>query len=271
MMDHISDRSPERELARLFREEREGWDREAGRARLVEACVTACEAEAAALGRRGPEASLLAFLAAQARFTPSGAWVAIAAVGALAVVGAGAGADGPAAFQALSSAGGLIALVCLVGVTRSKPSGMGELESSCPFNAVSVSFARLLLFGVASALVLALGSASAGAQGLGAARALALMAAPYLTACAGGLMCARRAAGPDAGGAAVAWASSVTAASALLFYAAPVAYAAASAWAWCLACLASGFWCASEVRAWLGEGVRGFAPRRGDVRSPLDI
>ena len=103
------------------------------------------------------------------------------------------------------------------------------------------------------------------------ARALALMAAPYLTACAGGLMCARRAAGPDAGRAAVAWASSVTAASALLFYAAPVAYAAASAWAWCLACLASGFWCASEVRAWLGEGARGFAPRRGDVRSPLDI
>jgi len=56
-----------------------------------------------------------------------------------------------------------------------------------------------------------------------------------------------------------------------LFYTAPVAYAAASAWAWCLACLASGFWCASEVRAWLGEGARGFAPRRGDVRSPLDI
>ena len=28
MMDHIPDRSPERELARLFREEREGWDRE---------------------------------------------------------------------------------------------------------------------------------------------------------------------------------------------------------------------------------------------------
>lgn len=161
--------------------------------------------------------------------------------------------------------------MCLVGVTRSKPFGMGELESSCPFNAVSVSFARLLLFGVASALVLALGSASAGAQGLGAARALALMAAPYLTACAGGLMCARRAAGPDAGRAAVAWASSVTAASALLFYAAPVAYAAASAWAWCLACLASGFWCASEVHAWLGEGARGFAPRREDVRSPLDI
>lgn len=270
MMDHIPDRSPERELARLFREEREGWDREAGRTRLVEACVAACEAEAAALGRR-TEASLLAFLAAQARFTPPGAWVAIAAVGALAVAGTGVGADGPAAFQALSSAGGLLALVCLVGVTRSKPFGMGELESSCPFNAVSVSFARLLLFGVASALVLALGSASAGAQGLGAARALALMAAPYLTACAGGLMCARRAAGPDAGRAAVAWASSVTAASALLFYVAPVAYAAASAWAWCLACLASGFWCASEVRAWLGEGARGFAPRRGDVRSPLDI
>ena len=185
MMDHIPDRSPERELARLFREEREGWDREAGRARLVEACVAACEAEAAALGRRRPEASLLAFLAAQARFTPPGAWVAIAAVGALAVAGTGVGADGPVAFQALSSAGGLLALVCLVGVTRSKPFGMGELESSCPFNAVSVSFARLLLFGVASALVLALGSASAGAQGLGAARALALMAAPYLTACAG--------------------------------------------------------------------------------------
>lgn len=53
-MDHIPDRSPERELARLFREEREGWDREAGRARLVEACVAACEAEAAALGRRRP-------------------------------------------------------------------------------------------------------------------------------------------------------------------------------------------------------------------------
>ena len=64
---------------------------------------------------------------------------------------------------------------------------------------------------------------------------------------------------------------SMAAASALLFYAAPAAYAAASAWAWCLVCLASGFWCASEVRAWLGEGARGFAPRRGDVRSPLDI
>lgn len=259
MMDHIPDRSLERELARLFREEREGWDREAGRARRVEACAAACEAEAAARGRAEPRASPLVFLAAQARFTPPGAWVAIAAVGALAV----AGTDGPAAFQALSSAGGLLALVCLVGVTRSKPFGMGELESSCPFNAVSVSFARLLLFGAPSALVLALGSASAGAQGLGAARALALMGAPYLTACAGGLMCARRAAGPDARGAAVAWASSVTAASALLFYAAPAAYAAASAWAWCLACLASGSWCASEVRAWLGEGARGFAPRHG--------
>ncbi len=135
MMDHIPDRSPERELARLFREEREGWDREAGRARLVEVCVAACEAEAAALGRRGPGVSLSlpAFLAAQARFPPPGAWVAIAAVGALAVAGTGVGADGPAAFQALSSAGGLLALVCLVGVTRSKPSGMGELESSCPF------------------------------------------------------------------------------------------------------------------------------------------
>ncbi|MFR8957214.1 MAG: hypothetical protein ACLVHL_06595, partial [Collinsella intestinalis] len=87
-MDHIPDRSPERELACLFRKEREGWDREAGRARLVEACVAACEAEAAALGRRGPGASLLAFLAAQARFTPPGAWVAIAAVGVLAVAGA---------------------------------------------------------------------------------------------------------------------------------------------------------------------------------------
>ena len=53
MMDHIPDRSPGRELARLFREEREGWDREADRARLVEACVAACEAEAAALERRG--------------------------------------------------------------------------------------------------------------------------------------------------------------------------------------------------------------------------
>lgn len=271
MMDHIPDRSLEGELARLFREEREGWDWEAGRARRVEACVAACQAEAAARGRGEASASLPAFLTAQARFTPPGAWVAIAAVGVLAVAGAWAGADGPAAFQALSCAGGLLALVCLVGVTRSKTFGMGELESSCPFNAVSVSFARLLIFGAPSALVLALGLASAGTQGLGASRALALMAAPYLTACAGGLMCARRAAGPDAMGAAVAWASSVTAASALLFYAAPAAYAAASAWAWYLACLASGSWCASEVRAWLGEGARGFAPLRGDGRSPLNI
>ena len=136
MMDHIPDRSPERELARLFREEREGWDREADRARLVEACVAACEAEAAALERRGAGASLPAFLAAQARFTPPGVWIAIASVGVLAVAGAGAGPDGPAAFQALSSAGGLLALfvvfviMYMVGIDQWVCIGFGVVSAS---------------------------------------------------------------------------------------------------------------------------------------------
>ncbi|MFR3450272.1 MAG: hypothetical protein ACLTSX_00015 [Collinsella sp.] len=82
MMDHIPDRSPERELARLRscgRSARAGT--EAAVARL-------CRGPRRRLrrprrppsGGGRPAASLLAFLAAQARFTPPGASVAIAAV-----------------------------------------------------------------------------------------------------------------------------------------------------------------------------------------------
>lgn len=254
----------ERELLALYRSDRDLLLTEEGssrRSKLIEECVRACESELTLEGNvTSPHMQLGGFLCAQVRFTRPVVWAAFALVALLTVVASHLETDGPLGSQALSAAGGMTALVCLASVTRSKPFGMGELEAACPFNAVSVAVARLLLMGLASALVLATGAVASGIEGTGVVRALLLMGAPYLIACAGGLMCARLVSSPDARGAAISWASAVTVVGAMLFYAAPSAYAQTSVWVWALACAVAGAWCAREVRSWVGASATGFIP-----------
>lgn len=252
----------ERQLSALYRSDRKSFLSEqgpVGRAECIKACLSACEVERCLDSDViSPHMQLRGFLYSQVRFTPRVVWIAFVLIAWLAVAAVRVESEAMLSSQVLSASGGLMALICLVSVTRSKPFDMGELEASCPFNAVSVVFARLVLLGLASAAVIAMASVVSGLEGVGAVRALLLMGAPYLIACAGGLMCARRVSSSDARGAAIAWAFAVAAMGAMIFYAAPSAYEQTSTWIWALSCAASGAWFFHELRAWIESCSTGF-------------
>ena len=263
------DKALEQELAALYRFRRAATPGASEGAR--EACIAACEdavratarASARAAGGTAHESAAIrlrisSFMRAQLRFVRPATWAAFVLVAVLVVIGCRIGGTAPAAPQLLSMAGGLLALICLTNVTRAKAFGMAELEGSCPFNAVAVVLARLFVMGAASVAVLAVGAFSTGMQGADAAQALLWMGAPYLVACAGGLMCARRAVSCNARTAAAVWSAGVAAVSALLFFAAPAAYASAAFWVWAAVCAGAGLWCAGEIRAWVVESGSGF-------------
>lgn len=237
-----------------------GADRDA----CVAACVRAFEDALDARDRRAsPQMQATGFLRAQLRFVRPATWAAFALIAALVAVGCLAGGGVVFAPQLLSTAGAFLALACVANVTRARAFGMAELEDACPFNAVSVVLARLLLMGVASVAVFAVGGVASGVQGADAVQAVLWMGAPYLVACAGGLMCARCAASPDARGAAIAWTAGVAAASTALYFVVPAAYASAVVWVWGLTCFAAGLWCIFEVRAWVAESAGCFARESG--------
>lgn len=255
-----------RALGALYRAERASWEAVEGAERpdRIAACVRACEEELAVRAQTDTDRVQTArFLRVQMRFVTPGTWASFALI----AVGAAAGGcllgDPISRAQLLSAAGGFLSLTCLANVTRAKAHGMAELEGACRFNAVAVTCARLLVMGLASAAVVAAGCLAWGAQGVDVMRGLSMMGASYLVACAGGLMCARRAASANARVAAVTWAAGVTAASSALLFAAPTTYAATSTWIWAFACTAALAWCALEVRAWVAASASGFLVRTG--------
>ena len=148
--------------------------------------------------RPGP----LEVVAAQVRRIGAAAWV---LHGALVLVVAVLALSGAPVDSAVGAVGAALALASLTEVTRSRSSGMVELEAACAVNAQAVACARALVLGCADALaLLALSLASVG--GPGAWTALAQALAPYLAAFGAGLLAARRvasaAAPPGPGGAA---------------------------------------------------------------------
>lgn len=255
-------RSLERDLRALYAAERDELRASQGddaRTDLMAACVSACEHEAEQM-RGAPvddRALVRSFARAQLRFIPRSTWAGLAGLALLVAMGANVlGAH--ALPQLFSAAGSLLALICLVNVTRSRGFGMAELESSCRFNAVSVVLARMFAMGVASAAILAVAACSLGTVGVDALRCLLWMGAPYLIACAGGLACARRAASCDARTAAVTWSAGIVAISVAFYLVAPGAYASTALWLWALTCASAAAWLIVEVRAWIAASASGF-------------
>lgn len=258
-------RAIEHDLRMWYRAQREEYMRDAhawsddGK----DACIKACEAELEALSRlRAPRVSGCVFVARQLRFVNLGTWVALTVLAMAAAWGGviGSGARDVAAPMLPTLSGALLALVFLSNATRSKAFGMAEIEASCRFNAVAVACARMLVVGVACVAVLVVGTCVSSLDGgRAAARTLMWMATPYALACAGGLMCARRAASVNAQVAAFVWAGSVTAGSAMLVACVPGAFAAAAEGLWMAACLACALWCAVEMRAWIRSVAEGCA------------
>lgn len=172
-------RSLERDLRALYAAERDELRASQGddaRTDLMAACVSACEHEAEQM-RGAPvddRALVRSFARAQLRFIPRSTWAGLAGLALLVAMGANVlGAH--ALPQLFSAAGSLLALICLVNVTRSRGFGMAELESSCRFNAVSVVLARMFAMGVASAAILAVAACSLGTVGVDALRCLLWM------------------------------------------------------------------------------------------------
>lgn len=256
-----------RDLGDLYRRQRAADPLAAdGRDAHMAECVLICEKELASLDR-APDSrkQAMGFLRTQMRFVRPATWAAFALIAAFVAVVCRMQDGAVSSPQLLSTAGALLALTCLMSVTRAKAFGMAELESACPFNAVSVALAHLLMMGAASALVLVIGALSLGDQG--AVQGVLWMGAPYLVACAGGLMCARRASSADSRTAAMVWAACAVAVSALLYFAAPSAYASAVVWVWALVFAGAGVWCVAEVRAWIACSAGGFVSQLSPTRA----
>ena len=257
-------RELERELEAQYASSREAMREmsEAEREDRLLVCVQACERELdKAEGARGDRALVLGFARAQLRFVTPATWAAFACLAAAVMVGMRV-ANGAFVPELSSAAGALLACACVANVTRARAFGMAELEGSCRFNAVSVVLARMVMMGIASAIVFAAAGCSSAARETHMAGALMWMGAPYLVSCAGGLMCARRVASVDARGAAMVWSAGVVGVAAMLNQVAPRAYLATSAWVWALACLCAAVVLALEVRAWVAASACGFAERR---------
>ena len=201
--------------------------------------------------RPGP----LEVVAAQVRRIGAAAWV---LHGALVLVVAVLALSGAPVDSAVGAVGAALALASLTEVTRSRSSGMVELEAACAVNAQAVACARALVLGCADALaLLALSLASVG--GPGAWTALAQALAPYLAAFGAGLLAARRVASggatPAAGGAAGGGCAAGVARRGLC----PAAFAPASALAWWLAAALALAFAALEARSWLRAAESAFA------------
>ena len=201
--------------------------------------------------RPGP----LEVVAAQVRRIGAAAWV---LHGALVLVVAVLALSGAPVDSAVGAVGAALALASLTEVTRSRSSGMVELEAACAVNAQAVACARALVLGCADALaLLALSLASVG--GPGAWTALAQALAPYLAAFGAGLLAARRVAAAAAAPAAVVAAVGVCAACVALRGLCPAAFAPASALAWWLAAALALAFAALEARSWLRAAESAFA------------
>lgn len=215
------------------------------------ALVEAVARELARPVRPGP----LEVVAAQVRRIGAAAWV---LHGALVLVVAVLALSGAPVDSAVGAVGAALALASLTEVTRSRSSGMVELEAACAVNAQAVACARALVLGCADALaLLALSLASVG--GPGAWTALAQALAPYLAAFGVGLLAARRVASADATTAAVVAAVGVCAACVALRGLCPAAFAPASALAWWLAAALALAFAALEARSWLRAAESAFA------------
>lgn len=215
------------------------------------ALVEAVARELARPVRPGP----LEVVAAQVRRIGAAAWV---LHGALVLVVAVLALSGAPVDSAVGAVGAALALASLTEVTRSRSSGMVELEAACAVNAQAVACARALVLGCADALaLLALALVSAG--GSGAWTVLAQALAPYLAAFGAGLLAARRVASADATMAAVVAAVGVCAACVALRGLCPAAFVPASALAWWLAAALALAFATLEARSWLRAAESAFA------------
>lgn len=205
------------------------------------ALVEAVARELARPARPGP----LEVVATQVRRIGAAAWV---LHGAIVLLVAALALSGAPVSSAASAVGAALALASLLEVTRSRSSGMAELEASCAVNAQAVVLARTLVLGCADALALL---ALALSDGSGAWTLLAQALVPYLVASGAGLLAARRVASADATVVAVVVAVGVCASCIALRALCPAAFAPASTFAWWLAAVLAIAFAALETRAWL--------------------
>lgn len=205
------------------------------------ALVEAVARELARPVRPGP----LEVAAAQVRRIGAAAWV---LHGAIVLLVAALALSGAPVSSAAGAVGAALALASLLEVTRSRSSGMAELEASCAVNAQAVVLARTLVLGCADALALL---ALALSDRSGAWTLLAQALVPYLVASGAGLLAARRVASADATVAVVVVAVGVCASCIALRALCPAAFAPASTFAWWLAAVLAIAFAALETRAWL--------------------
>lgn len=260
-MSRIPNSKFEQSIAKVYQMERSEWRDTPVHCERLDSCLAACEDE---LRATRPVCSdreqFLGFVGMQLRCIRPVTWAAFALIAVATVAQSQvAGPD----LLVFALAGSLLALACVTGVARARSSGMLELEASCAFNAVSVALARVLILGAASALVTACAMFLAAPHGVDSIRTLMVMTTPYFVSCAGGLMCARRAASVDALSAALVWCTGVAAVCVALFMSAPAALASASLWVWALACSIATVWCVREVRAWMAAAAGGLIAQQG--------
>lgn len=216
------------------------------------------EAVAVAAARRQRRSCTGAFVTAQIRFVGMRTWIALAACVALIAAAATGVAGTPDAASAgasraldIASLGGAgIACAALPALVASKARAMAELEASCLFNAHAVACARMAIIGCVSLCAL-LAAIALCARVAPFASLVAHAIVPYLVACAGGLLVARRAASPNALTATLSWSIGVLVACAMLRSAAPAAFSASADAAWFAATLAAALWCSREIARWL--------------------